>query len=75
MDSVRHVYDNGAQAWYINGKYHRTDGPAVIMENGDQHWFLNDRDITQEVNEWMRKQNITWPWDMEIQAQFVLTFT
>jgi hypothetical protein len=28
--------------WWLNGKRHRTDGPAVIWEDGDQWWLLND---------------------------------
>ena len=23
------VYDNGSKEWYLNGKRHREDGPAV----------------------------------------------
>jgi hypothetical protein len=28
--------------WWLNGKRHRTDGPAVITANGDQEWYLNN---------------------------------
>lgn len=28
--------------WYLNGKRHREDGPAVEYTNGDKYWFLND---------------------------------
>ena len=32
--------DGDRQVWYLNGKMHRTDGPAII--NGDyQAWWLN----------------------------------
>lgn len=30
------------KTWYIHGKVHREDGPAVIISNGTQAWFLND---------------------------------
>jgi hypothetical protein len=29
--------------WWLNGKRHRTDGPAVITANGDQEWYLNNK--------------------------------
>jgi hypothetical protein len=80
--------NNGRQDWYLNGKRHRTDGPAVIYPDDCRpftpviypddwrEWFINDKNITQEVRNWMKNQNITWPWDWneEIQAQFILTF-
>jgi hypothetical protein len=69
------ISQDGMQAWYVNGKLHRTDGPAIIWANGAREWCYYGKDITQEVNAWMQKQNIVWPWDAEIQAQFVLTFS
>ena len=27
--------------WYQNGAFHRTDGPAVEYNNGDQEWWLH----------------------------------
>ena len=35
------VDDTGNQFWYLNGKYHREDGPAVVYANGYQAWYLN----------------------------------
>jgi len=29
--------------YYLNGKFHREDGPAVEWSNGDKKWFLNDK--------------------------------
>jgi hypothetical protein len=37
------VYANGSKCWYLNGKYHREDGPAVESANGDKEWYLNDK--------------------------------
>ena len=55
------LYDVGATIWVINGKRHREDGPAYNNPlNGDQQW--------------MKTQKITWPWDEETQALFLLTF-
>ena len=30
-------------AYYLKGKYHRTDGPAIEWANGDKEWYLNDK--------------------------------
>ena len=35
------VYENGTKSWYLNGKRHREDGPAVERANGDKMWCLN----------------------------------
>ena len=37
------TYPDGTQVWYLNGKRHREDGPAVISPNGTQYWFLNGK--------------------------------
>ena len=37
------VYPNGTKFWYLNGKYHREDGPAVEYANGDKGWYLNGK--------------------------------
>jgi hypothetical protein len=29
--------------WYLNGKLHRDDGPAIECANGDKAWYLNDK--------------------------------
>ena len=35
------VYPNGDKSWYLNGKLHREDGPAVEYANGTKSWYLN----------------------------------
>ena len=32
---------NGTKHWYLNGEYHREDGPACEYSNGDKAWYLN----------------------------------
>lgn len=32
---------NDIQTWWINGKKHRNDGPAVIYADGGEEWLLN----------------------------------
>jgi hypothetical protein len=37
------IYEGGDKYWYLNGKQHRTDGPAIEYSNGDKSWYLNDK--------------------------------
>ena len=37
------ISSNGSKAWYLNGKRHREDGPAVERSNGSKAWYLNDK--------------------------------
>ena len=30
---------NGNTYWYINGQFHREDGPAVEYSNGGKYWY------------------------------------
>jgi len=34
---------NGTKKWYLNGKYHREDGPAIENSNGTKAWYLNGK--------------------------------
>ena len=36
-------YVDGSKHWYLNGEFHREDGPAVEVTNGSKHWFLNGK--------------------------------
>ena len=33
------VFDNGNRYWYLNGKLHREDGPAIECADGDREWL------------------------------------
>jgi hypothetical protein len=35
------VYPNGTKYWYLNGKLHREDGPAIEYADGAKYWYLN----------------------------------
>ena len=35
------IDDNGTKRWYLNGKMHREDGPAIEYADGTKYWFLN----------------------------------
>jgi hypothetical protein len=36
------VYEDCDKFWYLNGKLHREDGPAIECSNGYKSWYLND---------------------------------
>ena len=36
-------HSDGSKVWYLNEKYHRTDGPAVENSNGTKEWWLNGK--------------------------------
>ncbi|MFA5024128.1 MAG: hypothetical protein WC523_04190 [Patescibacteria group bacterium] len=35
------VYNDGSKEWYLNGKCHREDGPAIECANGTKEWYIN----------------------------------
>jgi hypothetical protein len=37
----KHIRTPESQSWYLNGKRHREDGPAVEYASGTKHWYLN----------------------------------
>ena len=37
------TYPNGNKEWYLNGKLHREDGPAIENTNGNKYWYLNGK--------------------------------
>jgi len=37
------IYADGNKYWYLNGKCHKEDGPAVEYANGHKEWFLNGK--------------------------------
>jgi hypothetical protein len=38
----------GSKFWYLNGKLHREDGPAIEWASGDKWWYLNNKRVTEE---------------------------
>jgi hypothetical protein len=37
------VYPSGSKFWYLNGKCHREDGPAIECASGNKYWYLNGK--------------------------------
>jgi hypothetical protein len=42
MKNGYYKYEDG-EYWYLNGKWHREDGPAVIYSDGHQEWWVNGK--------------------------------
>lgn len=38
-----HEDAEGTVIYYLNGKYHRTDGPAFIHAEGHKCWYVHDK--------------------------------
>jgi len=41
------VSPNGDKFWYLNGKRHREDGPAIECSNGQKYWWINGKQLTE----------------------------
>jgi hypothetical protein len=37
------VHPDGSKFWFLNGEYHREDGPAVEFSDGSKSWCLNGK--------------------------------
>lgn len=70
------------ERWYYNGKLYRTTGPAMILHTAVEDnfakicsWWINDNQIlTEEVDLWMKENNINWPFDRDAEILFKLRF-
>jgi len=48
MRNGLHIDKYGNKRWYVNGKFHRTDGPAIEYSNGSKFWYLNGNELSQK---------------------------
>jgi len=60
--------------YYLNDLLHREDGPAIIYTNSENKWYLNGKNITIEVKEWIIENNIPEVWNNSHKLLFKLTF-
>jgi hypothetical protein len=37
------IDEDGDKEWYLNGRKHRVDGPALEYHDGYKQWFLNGK--------------------------------
>lgn len=40
-------YPDGTEEWYLNGKRHRPDGPAIKVLDGCEEWWLNGKNYSE----------------------------
>ena len=40
--------NSGGIRYYVNGKRHRLDGPAVEYPHGTKHWWINGKIYSEE---------------------------
>ena len=40
---IQKRHSTGTKTWWLNGKLHRKDGPAVKTYNGTKSWYINDK--------------------------------
>ena len=43
------VYASRRKAWFLNGKLHREDGPAIEWADGTKVWYLNGEEVHPET--------------------------
>ena len=56
IEYIVKIDEFGDKSWYRNGKYHREDGPAVELANGDKYWYIEGMEYTEkEFNKKMNK--------------------
>ena len=41
MHNIQPSIDYSGKRWFMNGKLHRKDGPAVEWAGGTKQWYLN----------------------------------
>lgn len=61
--------------WYKMMKLHRLDGPAIINTSGFQQWHLEGKNMTAQIETWMKSKGVSWPWNEEVQMDFLLTWS
>jgi len=50
------IYSDGSKRWYLNGEFHREDGPAYVEPNGTKAWYLNGKEVSQQEFKKLTKQ-------------------
>ena len=75
LEPVMHTDANGTRRWFVNQQLHRLDGPAVIYSDGNQEWWIHNRGLTDHINSWITARGVSWPWDEDVQTEFLLTWS
>ena len=40
------IYPNGNKFWFVKGKHHRLDGPAIEYSDGSKYWYIEGKSLT-----------------------------
>ena len=46
--SFAYITKNGYKAYFIENKIHRLNGPAIIYSNGEEFYYINNKNLTKE---------------------------
>lgn len=69
------TWDSGLKEWWVNGDRHRVDGPAIEYNDGIVSWYMfGNRLNTFEVEQWLKDNNLSYPFNKETQFLFQLRF-
>ena len=68
------TYPNGHKYWFLDGKLHREDGPAIEYTNGDKEWYLNDKLHREDgpAVEWANGTKEWWLNDEEVDPETIV---
>ena len=55
IEYVVRVSPDGIKRWFLNGKLHRVDGPAIEWPDGSKYWYLNGKEYSE--SEWKKEVN------------------
>jgi hypothetical protein len=58
-----HDHPNDVKTWWLNGKRHREDGPAIEYADGTKYWYINDIQLdctTQKQFEQLMRLRAFW---------------
>ena len=56
--------DEGYKGWWLNGKRHREDGPAIERSDGSKEWWLEgcwyqeEKEYWEALEKYKREKNI-----------------
>lgn len=52
---------SGTKIWTDAAAVHRDDGPAIVLPDGAERWFIRGKDVTRAVNSFFYENK--WPVD------------
>jgi len=70
------ITEYGTKRWYLNGKLHRENGPAIEYVNGTKEWYLNGKRhrIDGPAIEWSNGDKYWYLKGKEVKEEDVIDF-